>query len=85
MTQPATLLGAKEAHMLDVKNELLAANKQSADLLSALRELIEQVDSLEDYTLTRDLESWEAEACFDDALTRAKRVVIAADIARSKS
>ena len=80
-----TLLGAKEAILLQQADDLLAARKREADLLSALRELIEQVDSLEGYTLTRDLESWEAEACFDDALTRAKRVVIAADIARSKS
>ena len=56
----------------------------STELLSALRELVEQVESLEGYQYTRDMDEWEAEAMFNDALTRAKRAITRADIDRSK-
>lgn len=37
----------------------------------ALRSLLEQVESLEDYSLTRDLEPYKAQACWDDAIRTA--------------
>lgn len=41
-------------------------------LRSALRDLVEQVELLEDVTYSRDTEPYKAEACWDDALRRAK-------------
>ena len=42
----------------------------------ALKELYEQVQSLDDYTLTRDTEAYKAQACWDDALTQASIVLL---------
>ncbi len=41
-------------------------------LLFALEQLIEQIDSLEGVEFTRDTEKYKAEACWDYAVTRAK-------------
>jgi hypothetical protein len=41
----------------------------------ALRELVEQIDSLDDFTLTRDLEPYKAEACWNDAYRNALDVL----------
>jgi len=41
-------------------------------LRSALKELVEQVDSLDGIELTRDQEPYKAQACWDEALDRAK-------------
>ena len=44
-------------------------------LLRALEELLEQIDSLEGVTFTRDTEAYKAEACWDYALIRARALV----------
>jgi hypothetical protein len=47
----------------------------TANLLTALRGLLEQIESLDDYSLTRDLEPYEAEACWEDAIAFAHRAI----------
>lgn len=42
---------------------------------SALRELLEQIDLLDDVTLCRDIEPYKAQACWDDALSRARKAL----------
>lgn len=37
-------------------------------LALALRDLLDQVQSLDDFTLTRDVEPYKAEACWDDVI-----------------
>lgn len=41
----------------------------------ALRNLLDMVESLEDYTLTSDLEPYKAQACWDDAIREASDVL----------
>jgi hypothetical protein len=41
-------------------------------LESALRDLLDQVESLNGYELTRDVEPYKAQACWDDAIDRAR-------------
>jgi hypothetical protein len=41
----------------------------------ALRELLEQIDSLEGVTFTRDLEPHEAEVCWEAAIDQARSVL----------
>ena len=45
-----------------------------ARVKGALRDLVEQVDSLEGYQLTRDIDPHEAQATWDDVLERVNRV-----------
>ncbi len=42
------------------------------ELLTALRDLLEQITSLNGYELTRDVETYKAEAVWDDAQNRAR-------------
>jgi hypothetical protein len=44
-------------------------------LSNALKELLEQVDSLDDYTLTRDDEPYRAQAAWDYVLQHAQNVL----------
>lgn len=44
-------------------------------LLIALKDLLEQVESLEDFTLTRDAEPYKAEACWDYAIHQAHEAI----------
>lgn len=44
-------------------------------LRHALVDLVEQVDSLEGYELTRDTEEYKAQACWDEALRRAREAL----------
>jgi uncharacterized protein with HEPN domain len=46
-------------------------------LEDALADLLQQVQSLESYTLTRDVEPYKAQACWDDALKRAEDALAA--------
>jgi hypothetical protein len=41
----------------------------------ALRRLLEEVESLEDYTLTSDVEPYKAQACWDDAIREASNLL----------
>lgn len=41
----------------------------------ALRRLLDQVESLEDYSLTRDTEPYKAQACWDDAIREASNLL----------
>jgi hypothetical protein len=43
-----------------------------AKLERALRDLLEQVDDLDDYTLTRNIESYKAQAVWDDTIENAR-------------
>lgn len=53
--------------------DLLASQRERIRVLEgALRFLYEQVSSLEDYRLTRDLDAHEAEACFAGAIAEAR-------------
>jgi hypothetical protein len=45
------------------------------ELRSALKDLLEQVESLDGYQVTRDLDRYKAEACFDDAIERARNAL----------
>ena len=47
------------------------------NLEDALADLIQQVESLDSYVLTRDLPEHEAQSAFDEALDRAKRALAA--------
>ena len=47
----------------------------ASDVREALRLLYEQVNSLDSYTLTRDLDRHEAEACWDGALDEARKAL----------
>lgn len=49
-------------------------------LLQALKDLIEQIDTLEDVVYTRDLEEWEAEALWEEARTRARNAIKIAEM-----
>lgn len=53
-------------------SELIAEHKA---MQRALIDLLDQIDSLDDYSLTRDLEPYEAEACWDGALDYARDVL----------
>ena len=50
----------------------LAARDEAETLRRALQDLYDQVCSLEDYRLTRDIEPYKAEACFDYAVEQAR-------------
>ena len=43
----------------------------------ALRELLEQIETLESVTFSRDLEPYKAEACWDDAILNARAALAA--------
>ena len=65
---------------MDSVNELIAMQtedirKERDKLRSALKFLYEQVLSLEDYTVTRDLDRHKAEACFDGAIDEARKAL----------
>ena len=45
----------------------------------ALRDLLEQVESLNDYELTRDVDNYKAQACWDDAIRRAQAALAACE------
>jgi hypothetical protein len=49
--------------------------RENAELRSALKDLLEQVESLDGYQVTRDLDRYKAEACFDDAMERARNAL----------
>ena len=57
-------------------NELGGARRVADELRSALKFLYEQVCSLEDYTVTRDLDKYKAEAVFDDAVEQARKALL---------
>lgn len=44
-------------------------------LRAALKDFLEQVENLDDYQLTRDLEPYKAQAVWDDVLHRASEVL----------
>jgi len=46
-----------------------------SDLARALRDLLEQIDLLDNITFSRDTEPYKAEACWEDALRRAKNAL----------
>ena len=46
-----------------------------ATLESALRDLLEQIDCLDDIAFSKDTEPYKAEACWDDANRRARDVL----------
>ena len=52
------------------------------ELLVALRGLVEQIESLEGYQLTRDIDSYKAQANFDDALATAGDALKRAEAAK---
>ena len=45
------------------------------ELERALKDLLEQVESLDSYGLTRDTETYKAQACWDDAIYRASQAL----------
>ncbi len=53
--------------------------KQIGLLRIALRELLEQVQSLEDVVLTRDIEPYKAQANWNDAIARAEEALRESD------
>lgn len=57
---------------LEAKSALLA------DMRSALRGLVEQVESLEGYQLTRDIEPHKAQACWDYVIDQARTALLEA-------
>lgn len=52
-----------------------AKNHRIATLESALRDLLEQIDCLDDIAFSKDTEPYKAEACWDDANRRARDVL----------
>ena len=74
--QDAILLAADYA-VLANSLERRAAHFEA--LREALRFLVEQVESLEGYDLTPDIEKYQAQANFDDALSMAGKALAAAD------
>jgi hypothetical protein len=58
----------------------------AADLLrGALRDLLEQVDSLYCYELTRDLDVWEAESNWEDAIRRARAALRSTEVPKDRT
>ena len=51
---------------------LRASAGEIATLQSALADLIEQIDTLDDVTMSRDVEPYKAQASWDEALRRAR-------------
>lgn len=49
--------------------------RQRDELRRALTDLHDQVESLESYTLTRDVEHYKAQACWDDAVDNARALL----------
>ena len=45
-------------------------------LRSALKDLLDQVESLQGYELTRDIETYKADACWEDAQRRARELLL---------
>ena len=58
-------------HAKDLERSLSEREEECERLRDALHGLLEQVDSLDDYTLTRDVEMYKAQACWDDAIRTA--------------
>lgn len=77
--EPLTSLDASLARLVkSVKNACGTIDRlhtQRDELRSALVDLLEQVEQLDGYELTRDLEPYKAEANWDDALHRARTVL----------
>jgi hypothetical protein len=46
-----------------------------ARLRDVLKDLLDQVESLNGYELTRDIESYKAQACWDDAIDKAGAIL----------
>lgn len=44
-------------------------------IATALRELLEQIDSLDDVKFSRDIEPYKAEACWETALYQARQAL----------
>ena len=61
-------LGLKRGHDPDATQELFK-------VLEALRGLLEQVDSLEGYELTRDIPQHEAQSIWEHAIAQARRAI----------
>ena len=51
---------------------LVRAWNEQTRLRKVLSELLDQIDSLEGYELTRDVDHYKAQACWDDAIRRAR-------------
>jgi hypothetical protein len=51
---------------------LTRAWEEQSKLRSALSELLDAIESLEGYELTRDVGHYKAQACWDDAIRRAR-------------
>ncbi len=64
-----TVIALCDLALKSLRSETATPNKA---LYTALTDLLDQVDSLDDYTLTRDIEKYKAEAIWDDALDRAR-------------
>ena len=55
----------------DPKQEVARAQAHTTALREALKDLLEQVDSLDDIKFTRDVDSYKAKASWNDAYERA--------------
>ena len=62
-----------------LERSLSEREEECERLRDALQGLLEQVDSLDDYTLTRDVEMYKAQACWDDAIRTAIDALSAAE------
>jgi hypothetical protein len=51
---------------------IASLEQRNGRAVKALAELLEQVDSLEGYSLTRDIESYKAQAVWDDTIENAR-------------
>lgn len=54
---------------------IAALETKYADLWHALKDLLEQIDLLDDITYGRDTEAYKAEACWNDAYERARKAL----------
>ena len=64
---------------LDVIDDMLnrLTGRRTMTVEQALRELLEQIETLESVTFSRDLEPYKAEACWDDAILNARAALAA--------
>lgn len=59
----------------EAEDEISRLRKANTESVKALRELLEVVDSLDGYQLTRNTEPYKAQAVFDCTVEQARRVL----------
>lgn len=73
----AFIAAANPQTILSLTQALRESMEREAGLLSRAGDLLEQIDTLEGVEFSRDFEPYEAEACWDDAVSRLRAALSA--------